>query len=331
MSVARRARTRVYDRAMRNPTMTIAIATAIAAGCGGGDGGGPTAWQAYASPGTNGVTALWAFAPDDVWAGSQIILHFDGTSFKPVDTPPIGFVADFWGFAPNDLYAVSGASLLHWDGTSWAMIDFAGAIDPSNLTAVWGTSGGDLWIGDDLNGHVHHWDGTAWSTGTTQTVSVADLWGVPGSAGGAVYAGGTFGLSRWSGTAWMDIGDDNATEAVGVWGFADDDVWAVSDVGTLAHWTGAPVGWTDTLPASNPNFEDGTKSVWGAAPDDVWAAGDGGAISHWDGAAWSQVQVGKFPYYPCLNRVHGSSAGDVWVAGLSSDGKNTGVILHHQP
>ena len=132
--------------------MTIALATAIAAGCGGGgsDGGGP--WHAYASPGSNGVTALWAFAPDDVWAGSQIILHFDGASFKPVDTPPIGFVADFWGFAPNDLYAVSGPSLLHWDGVSWSVIDFADAIDPSNLTAVWGTSGGDLWLGDVWKG-----------------------------------------------------------------------------------------------------------------------------------------------------------------------------------
>jgi hypothetical protein len=313
--------------------MTIAIATAIAAGCGGGGGSGPTAWQAYASPGTNGVTALWAFAPDDVWAGSQIILHFDGTSFKPVDTPPIGFVADFWGFAPNDLFAVSGASLLHWDGISWAVIDFADAIDPSNLTAVWGTSAGDLWLGDDLNGRVYHWDGTAWSTGITQTVSVADLWGTPG--GGAVYAGGTFGLSRWGGTDWTDIGDNAAMEAVGMWGFADDDVWAVSDVGTLAHWTGAGVGagagWKDTLPADNPDFEDGTKSIWGAAPDDVWAVGDGGAISHWDGTAWSQVQVGKFPYYPYLNKVHGSSANDVWVVGLSSDGKNTGVILHHTP
>jgi hypothetical protein len=312
---------------MRHPTMTIAIATAIAAGCGGGgSGGGPAAWQAYASPGSNGVTALWAFAPDDVWAGSQIVLHFDGTSFKPVETPPIGFVADFWGFGPNDLYAVSGASLLHWDGAAWSVIDFADTIDPSNLTAVWGTSGGDLWLGDDLNGRVYHWDGLAWSTGITQTVSVADLWGVP-AAGGAVYAAGTFGLSRWSGTAWTDVGGGAATEAVGMWGFADDDVWAVSDFGTLAHWTGA--GWTDTLPANDTNFEEGTKSIWGAAPDDVWAVGDGGAISHWDGAAWSQVQVGKFPYYPFLDKVHGSSAGDVWAAGLSSDGKNTGVILHH--
>jgi hypothetical protein len=59
--------------------------------------------------------------------------------------------------------------------------------------------------------------------------------------------------------------------------------------------------------------------------------GDGGTISRWNGATWGQVQVGKFPFYPFLNKVHGSSATDVWAAGLSSDGNNTGVILHYEP
>ena len=312
---------------MRRLVLAIVLGAGTAASCGGGGGGGNGSWHSYASPGTNGVTALWAFAPDDVWAGSQIMLHFDGTAFTPVATPPIGFVADFWGFAPDDLYAVSGVSLLHWDGAAWSVVDFAGAIDPSDLTAVWGTSGDDLWLGDSLNGQVFRWNGTAWSTGITQTVMVADLWGV---AGGPVYAGGTFGISRYDGSAWTSIADANvASEAAGMWGFGANDVWAAGDFGTLAHWDGAM--WTDTIPADNPDFQDGTTSMWGAAPNDVWAVGDGGAISHWDGTGWSQIQVGAFPYYPFLNKVHGSSASDVWVAGLSSDGKNTGVILHNEP
>jgi hypothetical protein len=295
-------------------------------GCGGGSGGNGGPWRAYSAPGTFGVTALWAFAPNDVWAGSNMILHFDGSAFTPVTTPAIGFVTDFWGFAPDDLYAVSGTDLLHWDGAAWSLIDFAGAIDPTDLTAIWGTSGGDLWLGDSLNGQVFHWNGTAWSTGITQTVAVQDLWGV---AGGPVFAGGAFGLSQWTGSAWIDISDNVVTDATGLWGFGASDVWAASDFGTLARWDGA--AWNDTLPAGDPNFNDGNKSLWGVAPDDVWAAGDGGAISHWDGAGWTQVQVGTFPFFPFLNKVHGSSADDVWVAGLSSDGSNTGVILHHQP
>jgi hypothetical protein len=304
------------------------VLLAGALGCGGGaaPGAGGGSWKSYASPGTVGVTALWAFAPDDVWAGSQIVLHFDGNAFTAVPTPPIGLVADFWGFAPDDLYAVSGTSLLHWDGASWSVVDFKGAISPVDLQAVWGTSGNDLWLGDSLNGQVFRWNGTAWTSTISQTVEVTDLWGATDSA---VYAGGTFGLSRFGGSAWTDISDASVSEAAGVWGFADDDVWAVGDFATLAHWDGA--GWTDTFPTSNPNFLDSHKSVWGAVPDDVWAVGDGGAISHWDGARWTQTEVGTFPYYPFLNKVHGSSAADVWAVGLSSDGKNTGVILHRAP
>jgi hypothetical protein len=304
------------------------LALAILAGLGvvscGGGGAGTGSWQTYSASGTFGISALWAFAPDDVWAGGQVILHFDGTAFTKVPTPTPVYVADFWGLAPNDLYAVSGTNLLHWDGAAWSNVDFAGAIDPSDLSAVWASSASDVWLGDSLNGRVFHWNGATWSTGITQTVQVTDLWGV---AGGPVYAVGIFGLSRWNGSIWVDIGNSlTSAGAAGVWGFGASDVWAVGDFGVLAHWDGAT--WTDTLPANNDRFQDSHQSVWGAAPDDVWAAGDGGAISHWNGTSWSQVQVGAFPYYPFLSTVHGSSANDIWIAGRSSDGKNTGVILH---
>jgi hypothetical protein len=310
---------------MRRLALAILIGLGAAAGCGGG-GGGSGGWHTYTASGTFGVGALWAFAPNDVWVGGQVMLHFDGSAFSQVQTPRAGYVADFWGLAPDDLYAVSGTSLMHWDGSAWSVIDFGTAIDPTDLAAVWATSRDDLWLGDSLNGRVFHWNGTTWSTGITQTVQVTDLWGV---AGGPVYAVGIFGMSRWSGGVWSDIGDSVADQAAAVWGFAANDVWAVGDFGTLAHWDGTK--WTDTVPPNDDRFQDSHQAVWGAASDDVWAVGDGGAISHWNGSGWSQIQVGAFPYYPFLGKVHGSSASDVWVAGRSSDGKNTGVILHHQP
>jgi hypothetical protein len=306
---------------MRRLWLAVLVAAGMA-GCGGG-GDGP--WRSYGSPGTYGVTAVWAFAPDDVWAGSQIMLHFDGTAFTPVPTPPIGFVTDFLGFAPDDLYAVAGSSLLHWDGAAWSTVDFGGAIDPTGLQAIWGTSRNDLWLGDSLNGRVHRWNGTTWTTTITQTVEVTDLWG---SSSSDVYASGIFGMSRWNGGAWTEISDTAVEQAEAMWGFGANDVWAVGDFGTLAHWNGQ--AWTDTLPADDDRFQEDHTSVWGAASDDVWAVGDFGAISHWDGRRWSQRQVGDFPYHPFLNKVHGSSASDIWVVGLSSDGKNTGVILHNE-
>ena len=301
-----------------------------ALGCGrsGSSNGG---WQAYPVPGAMGVTAVWSFAPDDVWAGSQIVLHFDGSAWTEVATPvsTLGFVADFWGFAPDDLYAVTGVTLLRWDGTAWSTVDFGGAIVPTDLQAIWGTSDDDLWLGDMLNSRVFHWNGTAWSTTVAQTTDVEDLWGVAGAPGGPLFASGTFGISRWNGSAWSAAsGAAIMGGASGLWGFGAGDVWSVGDFGTLAHWNGA--AWTDTTP-DDPNFLPGGEAVWGAAPDDVWVVGDLGTIDHWDGKGWTQTLVGAFPYYPQLDKVHGSSADDVWVVGLGTDGKNDGVILHHTP
>ena len=285
-------------------------------------------WRTYTAPtGMDNLTALWAFAPDDVWVGGSAMLHFDGHTFTQVQTPSLDPIADLWGFAPNDLYAVSFVDLLHWDGAAWSVVDTAGAIDPIELTAVWGTSGNDLWLGDAQNGRVFHWDGVAWSTGISQVVSVADLWGV---AGGSVYAVGVADISRFNGGVWTSIADDVADQGAGVWGFGDNDVWAASDFGGLFHWDGT--AWTDTLPIDDPNFSnDSHNSIWGSAPDNVWAVGDFGAVSHWDGARWTQTQVGAFPYFPFLTKVHGSSADDIWVVGRASDPNAKGLILHHTP
>jgi hypothetical protein len=297
-------------------------------GCGGGETS--SGWQEVTVPGTMGVTAVWSFAPDDVWVGSQSVSHFDGSTWTETPTPvtpSTGLVADFWGLRPTDLYAVAGVTLLRWDGAAWSTVDFGGAITPTDLQAVWATSDDDLWLGDSLGSRVYHFDGTAWSTTVAETVDVADLWGVPGAAGGPVFACGTFGISRWNGSAWgAASGSAVAGGASGLWGFGPSDVWAMG-AGTLAHWDGA--AWSDTSPDPSSNFIAAALSVWGAAPDDVWAVGELGTVDHWDGARWTQVLVGTFPYYPALAKVHGSSADDVWAGGVSTNGKNSGVVLRH--
>jgi len=303
------------------------------AGCGGGGGGGGNSpWRSYSAPGMFGLSAVWAFAPNDVWVGgTQALAHFDGTAFTQVTTPLASVdVTDFWGFAPDNLYAASGSDVLHWDGAAWSVVDTMDAIDPVGLTSIWGTSGGDLWLGDSWNGQMLHWNGSAWSNETTQTVIVNDVWGEGGAPGGAVFAGGLSGVDRRSGSAWTETGGDVISAAVGLWGFSASDVWAVDDFGTLAHWDGAI--WTDTFPIDDDTFEEGQQSIWGAAPGDVWAVGDAGEISHWDGTRWTQTQVGSFPYFPFLTKVHGSSASDVWVVGRNMNPNGlSGAVLHYEP
>jgi hypothetical protein len=69
---------------MRAATLTVVLLAATTS-CGGG-GSGP--WRSYSSPGSFGLNAVWAFAPDDVWAGGELMLHFDGAAFTQVATPP---------------------------------------------------------------------------------------------------------------------------------------------------------------------------------------------------------------------------------------------------
>ena len=330
----KRGQTRVNDyvrsvdvpSVMRHLLLTmVVLAMTSTSGCGsGGGGGGP--WRSYPSDSPFGLNAVWAFAPDDVWAGGQNMLHFDGSAFTPVPMPQAGFVTDFLGFAPNDLYAVAGSSLLHWDGAAWSAVDFGGTIDPSGLTAVWGTSADNLWLGDDSNGRVHRWNGSAWTTSVTQVVQVTDIWG---SSPDDVYVSGIFGMAHWTGGAFTSIDDFLVDHSDGLWGSGPADVWAVSQFGTLAHWDGAT--WTDTLPIDNDRFQEDHSKVWGTGTGDVWAVGSFGAVSHWDGSGWSQTQIGDFPYHPFMNAVHGSTPGDVWAVGYTSDGENTGVIVHLEP
>ena len=60
----------------------------------------------------------------------------------------------------------------------------------NNLTAVWGSSGSDVFAVGDL-GTILHYDGSSWSAMSSGTTN--DLWGVWGSSGSNVFAVGDFG------------------------------------------------------------------------------------------------------------------------------------------
>ncbi len=281
-------------------------------------------WRRHDSPATFGVTGLWVFGPDDVWAASQNMLHYDGQSFVEVEAPTGGgFIADFLGFAPDDLFAVSGERLLHYDGVSWSVVDFGGQIEPSGLQAIWGTSKDDLWLGDSSNGRVFVYDGNQWRTTLTQTVEVEDLWG---SSSTDIYAAGIFGVSHWDGSRWSNLEVDGSPGASGVFGFSQSDVWLVGDFAGVQHFNGTR--WEHTSERFDDDFETSHTKLWGSAPNDVWAVGELGVISHFDGDDWTQLEVGDSPF---LNQVHGSSTGNVWVTGLSFDGENTGLIYQRNP
>lgn len=272
-------------------------------GCGGSDAS--DGWERQSIPETRFIHAIWAFSPDDVWASGDKLLHFDGASWTESSNPAFGFV-DLWGFAPDSLYGVSGSKLWYWNGSVWTPTPVG---EDSVLQAVWGTSRTDLWVAGANNSETYHFDGSTWQLYRTQAVSIIDLWG---SGSNDVWQVGQVGqLYRWNGSTWTEH-DRRSFGPSRIWGFAADDIWAPDNSNGLGHFDGTTWNVTET--------EQEHFGVWGASPDDVWAVGDGGAISHFDGSSWSESSLDNDQLH--LNVVHGSPAGDVWIAGfLTRDSK----------
>jgi len=65
----------------------------------------------------------------------------------------------------------------------------------------------------------------------------------------------------------------------GVYGFAEDDVWAVGAASTVIHWDGT--SWTKiSTPFDDATEKPSLRAIWGSAPTDVWIAGDNGTMLH---------------------------------------------------
>jgi hypothetical protein len=114
----------------------------------------------------NYLRGIWGSSGTDVFVvggwGSSTILHYDGTSWYPMDTgTAFTPFAGIWGSSGTDVFAVGmDGYIFHYDGTSWS---FSGS-DPEtdDLYSVWGSSGTDVYVGGDDSSTLHY-DGTNWS------------------------------------------------------------------------------------------------------------------------------------------------------------------------
>ena len=90
-------------------------------------------------------------------------------------------------------------------------------------------------------------------------------------------------ILRHDGVLWAAIpsGPNGglAVDLRGIWGSADDNIWAVGTGGTAVHWDGRV--WTRATEDAPFALND----VWGRSANDVWAVGSGGVILHYDGSS----------------------------------------------
>src|SRR5207244_3460984 len=99
----------------------------------------------------------------------------------------------------NDIWAVGYSSILHWDGTSWAVVP---SPNVGILFGVAAVSANDVWavgyyhrsgIAQALT-LVEHWDGSRWSVVPSPNVDTTDniLFGVAAVSANDVWAVGDY-------------------------------------------------------------------------------------------------------------------------------------------
>jgi hypothetical protein len=178
--------------------------------------------------------------------------------------PEVGAFFSVWGPAPDLVYAVAGQPL-------------AG-----------GLSRGALW----------RWDGMQWSEeplpddvpGLNWVFGVGARRVLVGELGAILVRDGDTG-------EWTRHGCGTILPLWGVWGAAEDDLWAVGGDGFLrdpvaCHFDGR--AWA-AVELPEPSFEShALYKIWGTASDAVWAVGDAGLLMHYGGeeVGWVQVPSG---------------------------------------
>ena len=287
------------------------------------------------------LSAVAAVSADDVWAvgtsyaGSNpsprgISLHWDGTVWHAVPTPPVGGLVAVSAAASGDVWAASGSSdsrgralFLHWNGAGWRVVT-GPPVPGAQITSIVAVSATDVWaVGSHYGVHyqnscggrsvgyrplIEHWDGRAWSVIAAPDLPVRE------------------------------------SELLSVAAIVPNDVWAVGQwvtneqkgctpqgtqrsFGFVEHWDG--VRWR-MVPAPNPGT--GNNAFIGVAvvaTNDVWLSGQFGPtkagasehpmFAHWGGSAWALVPSAPLRQgrAQALSPVSVSGAGpaDVWAVG----------------
>jgi hypothetical protein len=168
--------------------------------------------------------------------------------------------------------------------------------------SVWGPAPGLVYAvaGQPLDGGLSRgalqaWDGTQWSAQPLPADVPALNW-VFGVGSRRVIVGdfGTILVRDGDEGEWTQYGCGTILPLWGVWGAAEDDLWAVGGDGFLrdpvaCHFDGRV--WT-LVELPEPSFESyALYKIWGSAGDDVWAVGDAGLLVHYAGPADGWVEV----------------------------------------
>jgi hypothetical protein len=219
------------------------------------------AWQLSSPPNPgqfgNILNDVAVLSADNVWAvgnylaheyqdGHMLILHWDGSQWTRVPTPPRSThnLLTLKAFSKDDIWA-AGTQVLHWNGSQWSIAPVPEAYSGGYFDAMAAASPNDLWVlGNDGNDAVYlHWDGAAWSGGKTPKLADGPYpHGAEALSADNVWAAGEYAdnpldrqmlLLHWNGQSWNTSpnpmpGEDTRLQALTSIG---DTLWAVGSQG----------------------------------------------------------------------------------------------------
>lgn len=338
------------------PALTIgALATAAAAQ--------PCPWEFVPTPPVAGhfatIFEMSASAPDDIWiVGEQTsgalpwdywnyAIHYDGERWTEISPPSLDTRGDhnelsgIVAISAAEAYAggttkAGGAQdvvIFRWDGATWEL-----EARPLPDVAAWFNGMGRA--GDRADGQV--WAvGERWNTGHIPPESSTR----------------PLSMRRTSGGAWVEefvpsiatLGRTKSNGLNAIDGVSADDAWAVGAASQsytpgpsfgftmfAVHWDGERWTLDQTMPRTELTELYDVEMI---ATDDAWAVGyitgDGTnqpLIMRYDGAAWTRVDLPRYPGRGALLRaVVARAADDVYALGVIDryPDDNIPLVLHY--
>jgi hypothetical protein len=258
----------------------------------------------------------------------------------------------------------------HWDGTSWRVVDSPG--NGAVLSGVSGASSKDVWAVGSLNdggdSFIEHWNGASWEvtsgprlvdTGITGGVNaLSDVAVISARNAWAVGENGPETLvEHWDGARWTIVASPNGqyvSSLLSVVARSPRDIWAVGESeqynggnanqALVEHWDGSR--WRLIYSAKQvPAVFTDVTSISG---NDVWATGGSGypassrlgqwpllarmpLLVHWDGRRWQVVPSPNPPQSDdhSLAALASLAPNDIWAVGSRHTKQGTKVLIAH--
>ena len=239
------------------------------------------------------LNEVWGTSSTNVFAvGTDgVIVHYDGVSWRNMESGVKSNLNDIWGSSPTDIFAVGDkGAIVHYDGMKWGRMD-SGTEEP--LIDVSGSSATDVFAVSN-EGTIFLFDGKSWRIAEFDIGQNLVCWDAWGSSSSDIfipsrYLGDIADIFHFDGIGWLPMNSGHTYESINcIWGSSPTEVYAAAYASAegksnIIYYNGSQ--WILLLSAAETWFWD----IWASSPSDIFAVGVHGTIMHYDGTEWTTM------------------------------------------